>query len=318
VYTFRPFRNSDPPRLAEIWREQPPLRGRFPAMTSGILDQLVLSKPYFDERGLIVAVLEDAPVGFVHAGFGPDESEQSVSRDTGMIYQLMMRSAHREPSLADELIHQAEAYLRGAGAKVLYAGGIRPFNAFYLGLYGGSELPGVLAGDAMFVEACRRNGYREIDHVNVLQRELAIFRAPVTRSQRQLRREVTIREQVTPRVSSWWTACTTGGFEVTGYEAIRTRDETSLADVLFWDIEPLSVGWGAPTVGMFDLRVDNDRRRQGVATLLLSDAFSKLATRGVVRVEAQTMQQNLPAIGLYRQLGFDQVDEGIVFRKEAS
>jgi ribosomal protein S18 acetylase RimI-like enzyme len=318
VYTFRPFRNSDPPRLAEIWREQPPLRGRFPAMTGGILDQLVLSKPYFDESGLIIALSDDTPVGFVHAGFGPDENEQSISRDTGTIYQLMVREGHREPSLADQLIGRAEAYLGGAGAQVLYAGGIRPINAFYLGLYGGSELPGVLVGDTTFIEACRRNGYREIDRVKVLERELASFRSPVTRSQRQLRRELTMREESSPRASSWWSACTMGGFETTRYEAIPARGGESVGEALFWDIEPLSVGWGAPTAGMFDLHVASERRRQGVATFLLSEAFAKLASRGVVRVEAQTMQQNSPAIGLYKQLGFEQVDEGIVFRKDAT
>jgi ribosomal protein S18 acetylase RimI-like enzyme len=68
---------------------------------------------------------------------------------------------------------------------------------------------------------------------------------------------------------------------------------------------------------MYDLRVSSERRRQGIATFLLSEAFTRLTARGVTRVEAQTMQLNEPAIALYRQLGFQQVDEGIVFRKES-
>jgi ribosomal protein S18 acetylase RimI-like enzyme len=66
-----------------------------------------------------------------------------------------------------------------------------------------------------------------------------------------------------------------------------------------------------------DLHVATARRRQGLATFLLSEAFAKLANRGVLRVEAQTMQTNEAALALYKSLGFEKVDEGVVFRKEA-
>ena len=46
---------------------------------------------------------------------------------------------------------------------MIYAGGIRPLNGFYLGLYGGSELPGILASDPVLNDRPLRNGYREID-----------------------------------------------------------------------------------------------------------------------------------------------------------
>ena len=67
---------------------------------------------------------------------------------------------------------------------------------------------------------------------------------------------------------------------------------------------------------MFDLEVSSQRRRQGLATFLLSEAFERLRNRGILLVEAQTMQQNAPAIALYEKLGFKKVDEGIVYRKE--
>jgi ribosomal protein S18 acetylase RimI-like enzyme len=90
----------------------------------------------------------------------------------------------------------------------------------------------------------------------------------------------------------------------------------ALATVGFWDIEPLSTSWAIPTAGMLDLDVGAQRRRQGLATFLLSEAFQRLRNRGILRVEAQTMQQNAPAIALYEKLGFAKVDEGVVYRKE--
>jgi GNAT superfamily N-acetyltransferase len=252
----------------------------------------------------------------VHAGFGANDELNGLTYDVGTTYLLMMRTHRRNAALENELLGRAEAYLRDQGAKVLYAGGIRPLNAFYLGLYGGSELPGVLAADVAFNETCRRSGYREIDRVQIMQLELSAFRPPVTRAQRQLRREAALQELVSPPPRTWWEACTIGGFERARFFLARPGGGEPLADVWFWDIEPLSTGWGLTTAGMFDLACCTDRRRQGLATFLLSEAFERLRNRGVSVVEAQTMQQNEPALALYEKLGFKLVDEGNVYRKD--
>lgn len=286
-------------------------------MTATILEQLVFSKPYFDPQGLIMLLSDERPIGFVHAGFGANDDESGLTTDTGTTYQLMLRADRRNDALADELLMRSEEYLRGRGASVIYAGGIRPLNAFYLGLYGGSELPGILAGDQMFNAACRRRGYREIDRVTVLLLELAGFRLPVTRNLRQLRREFTCQEVQVPPIRSWWECCTTGAFERLHFSLNRPGSSTPAAAVWFWDVEPLSTSWGAPAAGMFELEVPKDQRRKGLATYLLSEAFERLRNRGVLLVEAQTMQQNAPAVALYERLGFKKVDEGIVYRKDA-
>lgn len=317
VHQFRSFCNSDPPQLAEIWREQPPQRGVAQPVTAGLLDQLVFSKQYFDPEGVIVAHQDDRIIGFAHAGFGPNDDLTALSTELGTTYQLMVRPEHRHGALAGELLSRCEAYLRRRGAKLIYAGGIRPLNAFYLGLYGGSELPGILAGDEVFHEACRQAGYREIDRVVVLQLELSLFRQPIARSLRQLRREMVCQETLSPEIKSWWEACTTGAFERVHFYVTRTGEATLLADVWFWDVEPISTTWNAPTAGMFDLQVSSDYRRKGLATFLLGKAFDRLRARGVLLVEAQTMQHNTSAVALYHKLGFKQVDEGIVYRKDA-
>ena len=316
VYHFRPFRNSDPPRLAEIWRDQPPQRGVMQPITAMLLEQFVFSKPYFEREGLIVATRDGEPVAFTHAGFGANEDESDIDFTSGTTYVLMLRADHRHAPLADELLVRSEDYLRDRGAKVLYGGGIRPLNAFYLGLYGGSELPGVMVTDTVFGEALLRNKYREIDRVAILRRDLARYRPPVTRQQRMLRREATCQETYCPPPKTWWEACTFGGMERLQFRLEQAATRQRLADVWFWDIEPLSTGWGLPTAGMYDLEVESTRRRQGLATYVLSEAFARLHTRGIMVVEAQTMQTSAPALAFYAKLGFEKVDEGIVYRKE--
>jgi ribosomal protein S18 acetylase RimI-like enzyme len=316
VYHFRPFRNSDPPHIADIWRSQPPQRGLMQPVSAGLLEQFVFSKPYFDPDGLVVAVAGNVPVGFVHAGFGANEAETAISTDIGTTYQLMIDADHRQAPLADQLLARGEAYLRERGAQVIYAGGLRPLNGFYLGLYGGSELPGVLVTDPVLGDTCLRNGYREIDRVHVLQLQLSDWRPPVSRAQRSLRRDNVCNEEYCPRLSTWWDACTTGSFERIRFSVGKASGGPSLGSVWFWDVEPLSTCWGLPTAGMFALHVDSALRRNGLATFLLSEAFARLQNRGILLVEAQTMQDNVPALALYNKLGFAKVDEGLVYRKE--
>jgi ribosomal protein S18 acetylase RimI-like enzyme len=316
VFQFRSFRNSDPPRLAEIWRDQPPQRGLLQPISAALLEQLVFSKHYFEPEGLIVATAGHEVVGFAHAGFGPNETETALDTDLGTTYQLMVRGDNRQDALADELLSRAEAYLKDRGAKVIYAGGIRPLNGFYLGLFGGSELPGVLATDPALNAAAARNDYRPMDHVVVLQQELACYRQPITRAQRQLRRELKFSERYDPPARSWWDACTMAGFERLEFSLQSAGGREPLARVWFWNIEPLSTSWGMPTAGMFDLEVDRNCRRQGLGTFLLGEACERLQQRGVQRVEAQTMRQNTAALALYDKLGFTRVDEGTVYRKE--
>ena len=284
-------------------------------MSAQLLEQFVFSKPYFDPAGLIVALSEGRRVGFVHAGFGPNDEGTALATEIGTTYLLMLEGGVNDPALADELLSRSEAYLRERGATVLYGGGIRPLNGFYLGLYGGSELPGVLDTDPVLGDACRRNGYRQIDRVMILRRNLSDFRPPLSRQQRQLRHTVASGESYCPPTTNWWQASTTGAFEQLDFYVQAVDTSQLLGRVSFWDVEPLSTGWGVATAGMFDLEVTADSRRKGLATFLLAEAFNRLKNRGIVMVEAQTMQGNTPALAMYEKLGFETVGHGDVFRK---
>ena len=285
-------------------------------MSAALLDQFVFSKPYFDPAGLTVALDNGRRIGFAHAGFGPNDEGTALSFDMGTTYLLMLAGDINDPGVADELLARSEAYLRERGATVVYGGGIRPLNGFYLGLYGGSELPGILDTESVFGDACRRSGYRSIDRVTILRRNLSDYRPAVTREARQLRRTVASGESYCPPSANWWEACTTGSFERLDFYVQSTDTLQLLGKVSFWDVEPLSISWGVPTAGMFDLEVSAEARRKGLASFLLGEAFARLKNRGIVMVEAQTMQNNAPALALYNKLGFEIVGYGEVFRKD--
>ncbi len=313
---YRTFRNSDPPGLVQIWQARSVERGLTQPISVEVLEQLVFSKPYFENRGLILALDDDTPVGFVHAGFGPTDDEQRISHMLGVTCMLMVRHDYRRLGIGSELIARSEEYLKERGAQVLYGGGIRPLNPFYLGLYGGSELPGVLDSDQAAQQMYRACGYREIDRTCIYQRDLAGFRPPVDRQLMQIRRRMVVKETEDPPTNTWWEACTFGGFDRTLFELVDKSTQQVVASANFWRIEPLGTSWGVHAAGLVDLEVQEAHRQQGMATALVSDALKQLGQKGYHRVEVQTMQANTGAIRLYEKLGFHEVEGGAVLRKD--
>ena len=313
---FRTFCNSDPPLLAEIWRSRGSPHGLPCVVTSGLLEQFVFSRPYFDYEGLIIAIDGERAVGFAHAGFGPNQAKDAISTELGTTCLLMVCPDCAEAKVAAGLLEKSEEYLLRRGTKVIYGGAIAPLNAFYLGLYGGSELPGVLQSDAVSRNIYNASGYKEIDRAVIFQADVHSFRAPMTRQLMQVRRRMIVKTLVDHPTQNWWEACTLGNFDLTRY-TLHTRSGTStVAHATLRNMDPTAMPGSGGNVGLIDLQVDSRYRRQGLVSFLLSEIFHQLARQGVAAVEAQTMRNNSAAMGLYRKLGFQEVDQGIVFRKQ--
>lgn len=316
VIRYRPFRNTDPPLLAEIWRAQPSLRGLMQPMSVAILDRHVLSKPYFDRLGLIVALDDDRPVGFVHAGFGPTTDWQDISIQRGVTCMLMVMPHARHAEIARELLTQSEDYLIRRGAKTLYGGCIEPLNPYYLGLYGGSELPGILAPHEELVNLFSGMGYREVERTIIMHRQTAGFRPVIDRTQMFARKKFRVEMVPDPSADTWWEACTTGLTNRVRFELVPKTGGAAAAVATFWDLEPLASSWGVRAMGLMRMSTVPSERRQGLATLLLGECVRQLQAQGIEQIELQCMAQNEAAIKLYHKHGFAQVDSGIVFLKD--
>lgn len=316
MIVYRPFRNSDPPGLAEIWRTQPPERGLAQPMSASLIEAHVLAKPYFERQSLIVAEQGSELVGFVHAAFGPNAAGTGINTQVGVTCLVMVRASHQRQGIGGQLLEHSERYLCSHGARTLFAGGISPNHGFYLGLYGGSGLPGVLASAPRAQSLFRSHGYRELKQICVLHRELANFRPVIDRTHVQIRRRTHMQVEHDPRPATWWEACTEGAFERTRF-TLHSRDEQNLmASATFWDIQPLSQSWGVLTAGLSHLHVAPALRRQGLASFLLGEAFRSLAQQGYALVEAQLPADNPALLALFNRLGFVQVDIGFVLQKE--
>jgi len=315
VITYRSFRNTDPPALVEIWNDAFNGRGAVHLRHSTPLEHYVFAKPYFDPAGLILAVENGLGVGFIHAGFGANENDTAPSLAAGVTCMLGIRPRYRRQGIGSELLHRAEEYLRSRGATALYAGPIRPLNPFYLGLYGGSELPGFLASDEAAGPFFKKHGYRVCQTSLVFQRRLdkpvnvADGRFAAYRNRFDLR--------ITPRkgAGSWWQEATMGLVEPFDFRLEDKQSGQLVAQTSVWEMEGFSWRWNQPSVGLTDLVVRPELRRQGLGKFLLAQMLRYLQEQFFGLVEVQTLEQNEAAVKLYRSVGFEQVDVGHAFRR---
>lgn len=312
---FRSFRNSDAPLLAEVWRSQPRQRGLAQPMSASMFEELVLTRPMFDRDGLLLALNGGEAQGFVHAAFGPRADLQGPATQEGVTSMLMLRPGQNQGSLASDLLGRAEDFLRARGAQTLWVGGVQRRDPFYQGLYGGSEMCGILASDQRRQQLYRSQGYQDVGRTLVLHRDLSGFRPIVDRHQMQIRRRMTVQMISDPPAANWWDACTLGNFERTRFE-LQARDApVPSAHVTFWLMQPISTSWGVHAAGVTDLEVLPAERRQGLATFLLGEAFRQLAAAGITIVEAQADVADVACQRLFGKLGFEPVDEAVRFQK---
>lgn len=313
---FRCFRNDDPPRLADIWRSADLGPSAMQPMTSAMLEACVFSKPYFDREGLIVAIDDGRAVGFAHAAFGPNADHSAIDTTIGTTLLVIVVPHPEHERIGAGLLERCEAFLRSRGATTLLGGGSAELRSFYLGLYGGADLPGILDSSPGMQETFHRAGYVEAERIAVLRRTLAGFRPPVDRLQLAIRRGTTLRVIDEPARRTWWEAATTTGIALRRYE-LRGSGDDLLGTASYWDIQPLAVAWGVSAAGLLHVGVEGARRRQGLAHYLVAESLHDLAQEGVTLAEAHVTMSNGPALQLFAKLGFETAERGTLFRKRA-
>ena len=104
--------------------------------------------------------------------------------------------------------------------------------------------------------------------------------------------------------------------DLTRFEVRARGGGKTIASATFRNLDTGSSDAFVRSAGLVDIRVETPYLRQGAATFLLSEAFQSFLRQGVSVVEAQTMDRNAAARAMYKKLGFVQIDEGCVFRKE--
>ncbi|MDR3638016.1 MAG: GNAT family N-acetyltransferase [Isosphaeraceae bacterium] len=314
---FRPFRNGDPPALAALWNRGVPARETARPLSAHEFDAQVANRVHFDAAGLIVAEREGRKVGFVHAGFGPEEPigpPHRLNRALGTIGMLVTDPGLEDEELERGLVAEAERYLRERGAKVFYAGGQFPLNPFYWGLYGGSEWAGILPAHAAFVRAVTRAGYEPVSETVLMEADLTGAEARDPRSF-LIRRATRVEVVDDPTPPNWWEALALGDFRPTVYRLLVKTEDVELARATTWDMSRFGRTDGRSRVGLIEMEVAGAHRRKGFGRHLVGEILRHARGEMTSVVALQTRATNVPALQLYQSLGFQRVGTSVLYRR---
>jgi ribosomal protein S18 acetylase RimI-like enzyme len=314
VIQYRTFRNGDPPALVDLWNNCFVGRGAAFLRGSTLFDYFTLSKPYFDPAGLVLAMLDGRAVGFAHAGFGPNARGTALDTGTGIVCAIGVLPAHQRHGIGCELLRLSEEFLRSRGAVRLLAGPAPPLNPFTFALYGGASSCGFLASDPLARPFFERQGYRSGPGRAVFQRSLDMLPAVADGRFAAFRQGFEIVGG--PRHSlSWYEEGVAGPVELHEYKMIERTTGRAVASATLWEMETFNQRWNEHAVGLVDLEVAADLRRQGHAKFLLNQLLRHLHEQFFTLVEAHALAADPAATGLLRIMGFEQVDEGFVFSR---
>jgi len=315
VIHYRAFRNADPPGLVEVWNEAFTGRGAVRMTSSTWMEYFLFAKPYFDPDSLILALADQQIVGFVWSGFGPNETESALDPNSGVVCLLGVVSSHRGQGIGSELLRRAEAFLAAYGSKEVFAGPMYPLNPYTFGLYGGSYSPGFLDSDLLARPFFEHKSYAVETSCLVFQRSLqsGLNIADGRFAAHRLRYEI----HASPfQGTTWWQECILGPVELHEYRLQDKLTGRTAARALMWEMETYTQRWNEHAIGITDIVVPAEMRRQGLAKFLMAQMLRYLQDQFFSLVEMHIHADNTAGINLLRGLGFEQVDAGHIYRKK--
>ncbi len=298
-----------------VWNEALPNRGAYTLRSPAAFERWIFAKPYFDPSLLIMACEDDIPVGFCHVGFGPKSDQTDLDPSIGVISMLALRLSKQKQKIGSQLLRLGEERLRERGASTIFAGGLRPNNPFYFGLYGGSNSPGFLESEPNMAHFFRTHQYEAAHRCLVFQRKLEQSLNLVDTRFATLRRRFEVHMAPRSAIHSWWQECQVGQLEQFEFRLEERVSGLPAARVYYWEMEGYGWRWNTPAAGIMDIQVRSDLRQQGVGKYLIAQLLRYLQDQYFGIVEAHVNEDNESAIRMFRSLGFTHVDTGIAFRK---
>jgi ribosomal protein S18 acetylase RimI-like enzyme len=312
---YRPFHNADPPQIAELWNFAKLGPGAALEFPNDALDMLVFAEPYFDREGLILACDGKDVVGFIHGGFGANAEGTGVSTDEGVICAIVVRMDYRRRGIGRELVARAENYLRGRGARQIFAGESGRRNPFYLGLYGGADSGGFLESDAIAAPFFTALGYQPAERYELLSRDISEKKDPFDPRMLQVKRLMKFGIMDRPSGADWWWMTREGRFGSITFVLVPNAGGPPPAEATFWEMELHAATRGERTAGITRLVVAATERRKGYAKALITEVIRRLREELVTRVEVTIREENAAALNLFKALNFESFDRGVVYRR---
>ena len=312
---YRSYHNSDPPRLHQLWHSCGLGRNAAEGFSCDVYELFACSQPYFDRKGLILALDGDRVVGYVHASFAVNSTETALDPKQGIIAAIMVHPAYRRKKIGTELLRLAEQYLQTRGSASIEAGGGLNRNGFYCGIYGGLEPSGFCGSAAAWKEFLGASGYGPGEETFVMRRDLLESRDPVNAKLLRHRRHLNLVITDRPSQESWWWFVRFGHLDSLRFELQEKANKEVVASGQIIGMDLFIPKWGVRSVGIREIFVPESQRRHGYAQALVLEICRRLRGESVQLVEAHVRSDARPVIDLFTSAKFELNDRLVTFRK---
>lgn len=314
---YRPFRNSDPPKLHQLWHLCALGPNAAEGFSCDVFELFACAQPYWDPNGLMLALDEASGrvAGFVHAGFATNAAQSALDYSKGTICGLMVHPDFRRREIGTALVRRAEDYLRSKGANSVVAGGGLEQNAFYAGIYGGLDPSGFCTSAAAWPQFFQKCGYAPCDEVLILRRDLIRSKDPVNAKLLRHRRHLNLVITDRPTNESWWWFVRYGHLDSLRFELHEKANGNVVASGQIIGMDLFIPKWGVRSVGIREIFVPESQRRHGYAQALLLEICRRLKGESVELVEAHVLPADQPVLDLFNSAKFDVTCRLLTFRR---
>ena len=251
----------------------------------------------------------------IHAGFSADNSETGLDYSQGTISAVVVKPEHRRHGIARQLVQKAEEYLEQRGAQEIVAGAGLNRNGFYHAIYGGLEPAGFAESAAAWTPFFASCGYEPAEVTHILHRDLSKGRDPV--NARLIRNRRRLQMVITDRIPtrSWWWYARFGHQDTLQFQLNERGSGDTVATGHILGLDIYIPKWGVRAVGIRDIFVPEEGRRQGYAFSLVMEMCRQLRGQSIRVVEAQVDSENAAAMDLFTAARFEIVENLVTFRR---
>jgi GNAT superfamily N-acetyltransferase len=314
------FRNTDLPAICEIWNQHHRVSGHQEQLAIDRMELFVPSKLFFDARLLLLAKIDDRPVGFIHLCPIPNAQFLDAKLGELAIAALCVVPSENEQEIAAKLFQAAKEVCISRDCRRCVFRPALPQCSFYVGLGPADSLAGTLSSEERVCRWLAAAGFKPALPTTLWEIDLLNFRVPGDRIQMLVRRRSLVDRQIQEPDLPWWQSCVLGHTETVAFHLTDRIEKRTLQELILWSLAPSLSGTAQRVVWLWPPSMDYSPIDAPVEIspvdrllFLLAESLRELQTEQVDTLRTVTHSEATQIHQVLHRLGFQAVESGMVF-----